>query len=219
MLRDVVIFGVKDFAELAHYHLTHDSDFNVVAFTVHKVYMPEKNLFCGLPVVPFEELESYYPPSSAAFFVPMAPTKMNQLREKVYAEGKQRGYSFISYISSRCTNFATTIGENCFVLEDNTIQPFVRIGDNVILWSGNHIGHHSTIGNHVMFTSHVVLSGHCQVGDYSLFGVNATIRDGLTIGQGTFVAMGTSVIKSTPEWSFVKGSFGEISGVDSRKMI
>lgn len=219
MLKDVVIFGVKDFAELAHYYLTHDSDFNVVAFTVHQAYMPEETFFCGLPVVPFEELESYYPPSSVAFFAPMAPTKMNQLRENVYAEGKQRGYTFISYISSRCTNFATTIGENCFVLEDNTIQPFVRIGDNVILWSGNHIGHHSTIGNHVMFTSHVVLSGHCQVGDNSLFGVNATIRDGLTIGQGTFVAMGTSVIKSTPEWSFVKGSFGEVSGVDSRKMI
>ncbi len=219
MLKDVVIFGVKDFAELAHYYLTHDSGYNVVGFTVHKAYMPQESLFCGLPIVPFEELESHYPPSEVAFFAPMSPTKMNQLREQVYMEGKQRGYSFISYISSRCTNFATSIGENCFVLEDNTIQPFVRIGDNVVLWSGNHIGHHSTIGNHVMFTSHVVLSGHCQVGDYSLFGVNATIRDGLTIGQGTFVAMGTSVIKSTPEWSFIKGSFGEVSGVDSRKMI
>jgi sugar O-acyltransferase (sialic acid O-acetyltransferase NeuD family) len=219
MLKDVVIFGVKDFAELAHYYLTHDSGYNVVGFTVHKAYMPQESLFCGLPIVPFEELESHYPPAQFAFFAPMAPTKMNKLREQVYMEGKQRGYSFISYISSRCTNFATSIGENCFVLEDNTIQPFVRIGDNVVLWSGNHIGHHSTIGNHVMFTSHVVLSGHCQVGDYSLFGVNATIRDGLTIGQGTFVAMGTSVIKSTPEWSFIKGSFGEVSGVDSRKMI
>ena len=214
-----MIFGVKDFAELAYYYLTNDSVFNVVAFTVHKAYMPEELVFCGLPVVPFEDLESHYPPSEVAFFAPMAPTNMNQLREKVYREGKQRGYSFISYVSSRCTNFATSIGENCFVLEDNTIQPFVHIGNNVVLWSGNHIGHHSIIGHHVMFTSHVVLSGHCQVGDFSLFGVNSTIRDGLIIGQGTFVAMGTSVIKSTPEWSFVKGSFGEVSGIDSRKMI
>lgn len=219
MLKDVVIFGVKDFAELAHYYLTNDSDYNVVAFTVNREYLPVGNEFCGLPVIPFEELELHYPPTRVAFFAPMAPSKMNQLREKVYLEGKQRGYSFISYISSRCTNFATSIGENCFVLEDNTIQPFVKIGDNVVLWSGNHIGHHSTIGNHVMFTSHVVLSGHCDVGDYCLFGVNATIRDGLKIATGTFVAMGTSVIKSTPEWSFIKGSFGEISGVDSRKMI
>ncbi|MEY2764170.1 MAG: hypothetical protein RLZZ205_594 [Bacteroidota bacterium] len=219
MLKDVVIFGVKDFAELAHFYLTKDSDFNVVAFTVHKAYLPDEDTFCGLPIVPFEDLEVHYPPSDFAFFAPMSPTKMNQLREGVYNDAKLRGYSFISYISSRCTNFASSIGENCFVLEDNTIQPFVTIGNNVVLWSGNHIGHHSTIGNHVMFTSHVVLSGHCVVQDNCLFGVNATIRDGLTLGKGTFVAMGTSVIKSTPEWSFIKGTFGELSGVDSRKMI
>lgn len=219
MLKDVVIFGVKDFAELAHFYLTKDSDYNVVAFTVHKAYLPEARTFCGLPVVPFEDLEVHYPPSDFAFFAPMSPTKMNQLREGVYNEAKNRGYVFISYISSRCTNYAASIGENCFVLEDNTIQPFVTIGNNVVLWSGNHIGHHSSIGNHVMFTSHVVLSGHCVVHDNCLFGVNATIRDGLTLGKGTFVAMGTSVIKSTPEWSFVKGSFGELSSVDSRKMI
>lgn len=219
MLYDVVIFGVKDFAELAHFYLSKDSEYNVVAFTVNKAYMPEEGTFCGLPVVPFEELEAHYPPSQFAFFAPMSPSKMNQLREGVYNEAKQRGYSFISYISSRCTNFASSIGENCFVLEDNTIQPFVTIGNNVVLWSGNHIGHHSSIGHHVMFTSHVVLSGHCVVQDNCLFGVNATIRDGLTLGKGTFVAMGTSVIKSTPEWSFVKGTYGELSGVDSRKMI
>ena len=219
MLKDVVIFGVKDFAELAHFYLTKDSDFNIVAFTVHKAYLPDEDTFCGLPIVPFEDLEVHYPPSDFAFFAPMSPTKMNQLREGVYNDAKLRGYSFISYISSRCTNFASSIGENCFVLEDNTIQPFVTIGNNVVLWSGNHIGHHSTIGNHVMFTSHVVLSGHCVVQDNCLFGVNATIRDGLTLGKGTFVAMGTSVIKSTPEWSFIKGTFGELSGVDSRKMI
>ncbi|MEN9333622.1 MAG: hypothetical protein RLY35_802 [Bacteroidota bacterium] len=219
MTKDVIIFGVKDFAELAHFYLTHDSEYHVVAFTVHRNFLPEEKLFCGLPIVAFEDVEALYPPSSFSFFAPMAPNKMNQLRERVYHEGKQKGYHFISYISSKCTNFATSIGENCFVLEDNTIQPFVQIGNNVVMWSGNHIGHHSVIGNHVMFTSHVVLSGHCIVGDYCLFGVNATIRDGLTIGNGTFVAMGTSVIKSTPEWSFVKGTFGEISGVDSRKMI
>ena len=46
--------------------------------------------------------------------------------EAIYREGKERGYSFISYVSSRATRFAgTPIGENCFILEDNTIQPFV----------------------------------------------------------------------------------------------
>ena len=38
-----------------------------------------------------------------------------------------------------------------------TIQPFVRIGSNVTLWSGNHIGHDATIGDHCFIASHVVI--------------------------------------------------------------
>ena len=158
----VIIFGTKDLAELAHYYLTNDSKYEVVAFTINKKYIKE-NTFHSLPVVPFEEIESYYPPSEFLFFAPMTGLKMNTLRKNIYEEGKLKGYKFISYISSKATLFDNKIGENCFILEDNTIQPFTEIGDNVILWSGNHIGHHSKIDNHVFFTSHVVLSGHCHV--------------------------------------------------------
>ncbi len=112
----------------------------------------------------------------------------------------------ISYISSRATLFENKIGENCFILENNTVQPFVEIGNNVILWSGNHIGHHSVIKDHVMFTSHVVLSGHCVVESYCTLGVNSTIRDGITISEGTFVAMGASIIKNTECWGMYKGN-------------
>ena len=91
-------------------------------------------------------------------------------------------------------------------MENNTIQPFTIIGNNVILWSGNHIGHHSVIKDHVMFTSHVVLSGHCIVENYTTIGVNATIRDGLTIGEGTFIAMAANVIKSTDPWGMYLGN-------------
>ena len=131
---------------------------------------------------------------------------MNRNREKIYLEGKARGYEFISYISSKATICDNQIGENCFILEDNTIQPFTSIGNNVVLWSGNHIGHHGRIDDHVFFTSHVVLSGHCHVKSYSFFGVNATIRDYLTIGEGTLVAMGSSVTKATDDWGVYLGN-------------
>jgi sugar O-acyltransferase (sialic acid O-acetyltransferase NeuD family) len=132
---------------------------------------------------------------------------MNRAREGIYRQAKARGYRFVSYISSRATIFpGTPIGENCLILEDNTIQPFTRIGDNVILWSGNHIGHHSIINNHVMITSHVVVSGHCTVGSYSFLGVNATIRDGLSLGEGTLVGMGACIGRDTEPWSVYQGN-------------
>jgi sugar O-acyltransferase (sialic acid O-acetyltransferase NeuD family) len=131
---------------------------------------------------------------------------MNRVREEIYFNIKKKGYDLISYISSKATLFGNKIGDNCFILENNTIQPFVEIGNNVVLWSGNHIGHHSIIKDHVMFTSHVVLSGHCNVESYSTLGVNSTIRDGVTIAEGTFVAMGACIIKNTDSWAMYKGN-------------
>jgi sugar O-acyltransferase (sialic acid O-acetyltransferase NeuD family) len=203
----VIIFGLQDFASLAHFYLTHDSTFQVAAFTVTREHSPAEPVFEGKPVVPFEELERHFPPDEYRFFAPMSPRGMNRAREAIYRQAKDRGYQFISYVSSRATVFpGTPIGENCFILEDNTIQPFTRIGDNVILWSGNHIGHHSIINNHVMITSHVVVSGHCTVGSYSFLGVNATIRDGLSLGEGTLVGMGACIGRDTEPWSVYQGN-------------
>jgi sugar O-acyltransferase (sialic acid O-acetyltransferase NeuD family) len=203
----VIVFGLRDFASLAHFYLTHDSEHEVVAFTVTEAYMPSDPRFEGKPVVPFEDLERHYPPQENHFFAPMSPHGMNRIREGIYRQGKERGYRFISYVSSRATFFAgTPVGENCFIVEDNTIQPFTRIGDNVVLWSGNHIVHHSVIHDHVMFTSHVVLSGHCTVEPYGFLGVNATIRDGLRLGEGTLVAMGACVGRDTEPWSVYQGN-------------
>lgn len=202
----VIIFGIQDFAELAHYYLENDSEHEVIAFCVNEKYIPEDKVFKNLPIVPFETVDKIYPASEYDFFAPMSPQQMNRLRENVYNDIKQKGYKLISYISSKATTFDNTIGDNCFILENNTIQPFTSIGNNVILWSGNHIGHHSVIKDHIMFTSHVVLSGHCVVENYCTLGVNATIRDGITIAEGTFVAMAASIIKNTEPWGLYKGN-------------
>jgi len=202
----VILFGIQDFAELAHYYLENDSEHEVVAFSVHLNYLPENLMFKGLPVVAFEEVEKQYPVSDYKFFAPLSPVKMNRFRETVYNEIKAKGYEMISYISSKATICHNEIGDNCFILEDNTLQPFTKIGNNVVLWSGNHIGHHGVIEDHVMFTSHVVMSGHCKIEKYSTLGVNSTIRDGVTIAMGTFVAMGACIIKNTEPWSMYKGN-------------
>ncbi|MCI0415673.1 acetyltransferase [bacterium] len=215
----VIIFGIQDFASLAHFYLKHDTEHEVMAFSVTKQYLPEAKTFEGLPVVAFDEIENLYPPNEFSFFAPMSHRKMNRLRELIYNQIKSKGYPLISYVSSKATVFeGTPIGENCFILEDNTIQPFTTIGNNVVLWSGNHIGHHSVIKDHVLFTSHVVLSGHCVVESYSFFGVNATIRDGVHIAEGTLVAMSASIFKDTEPWGVYKGTPGQKTDVLSKDL-
>ncbi len=205
-MKKIIIFGLEDFAELAHYYLVNDTAYEVVAFTVNSAYLPEKRTFKDLPIVGFDNIEETYSPDDYALFAPMAPAQMNKIREKIYNQGKVKGFKFISYISSKATILTKEIGDNCFILEDNTIQPFVKIGNNVVLWSGNHIGHHSVIEDHVTFTSHVVLSGHCTVKKHSVLGVNATVRDGVTISEGTFVGMAASITKDTEPWMIYVGN-------------
>jgi sugar O-acyltransferase (sialic acid O-acetyltransferase NeuD family) len=215
-MADVVIFGVKDFASLAHFYLRHDSAHRVAAFTVHREFMPAEAEFEGRPVVPLEELEASYPPDRVSAFAPMSHRRMNRLREGIYHELKGRGYALISYVSSRATTFPETpIGDNCFILEDNTIQPFAAIGDNVVMWSGNHVGHHSVIESHAFITSHVVISGHCRIGAHSFLGVNATLKDQITLGAGTLIGMGANVTKDTEPWSLYKADATRASKISS----
>lgn len=202
----VVIFGIKDYAELAHYYLENDSPHQVVAFCVHRQFIPPEAQFRGLPIVAFEDLEAIYPIDAVKVFAPMSPKNMNRDRQAIFEALKRRGYSFISFVSSRATVLGNVIGENCFILEDNTLQPFTKIGNNVVLWSGNHIGHHGEIHDHVTFTSHVVMSGHCSIGSYSFLGVNATLKDRVFLAEGTFIAMASAITTNTEPWSVYKGN-------------
>jgi sugar O-acyltransferase (sialic acid O-acetyltransferase NeuD family) len=196
----IVVFGVGQWAELAHFYLTHDSPHDVVAFTVDRDYLATRE-YRGLPVVPFDEVEQSHPPGDYQMFIPMSFKRMNHLRAEKYHEARRRGYSLVSYVSSRATTWpGFECGDNCFIFEDNTIQPFVRIGNDVVMWSGNHIGHHSTIKDHVMITSHVVISGCCTVEEYCFLGVNAAVRDETVVARETLVGMGVTIHKDTREF-------------------
>jgi sugar O-acyltransferase (sialic acid O-acetyltransferase NeuD family) len=200
----VVIFGAGQWAELAHFYLGHDSPHEVVAFTVDRDFLKEDR-FKELPVVPFDELEAHYSADRFSLFIPLSFKRMNHLRAERYYEAKRRGYKLISYVSSKATTWpGFSCGDNCFIFEDNTIQPYVEIGSNVVMWSGNHIGHHARIGDHVMITSHVVISGCCAIGDYCFLGVNSTVRDETTVAHDTLVGMGVVIAKDTNEFEIYR---------------
>ena len=195
----LVVFGAGEIAELAHYYFTRDSEHQVVAFTVDKQYR-KGDSFLGLPLLDFESVVERYPPKDFKMFVALSYAKMNKVRASKYHEAKELGYELVSYISSKCTLLTNEpIGDNCFILEDNTIQPFVKIGNDVTLWSGNHIGHESIIEDHCFIASHIVVSGHVHIHPYCFIGVNATLRDSITIAPETLIGAGAIIMKDTVE--------------------
>jgi sugar O-acyltransferase (sialic acid O-acetyltransferase NeuD family) len=195
----LVIFGAGDIARLAHHYFTTDSEHEVVAFTADRTYCHDDN-FLDLPLIPFEDVAPRYSPAEHKMFVALSYAKMNHFRESKYFEAKNAGYELVSYVSSRCTFLTThSPGDNCFILEDNTIQPFVQIGNNVTLWSGNHIGHDSVIEDHCFLASHIVVSGHVHIQRNCFIGVNATLRNSITIAPETLIGAGAIIMKDTTE--------------------
>jgi sugar O-acyltransferase (sialic acid O-acetyltransferase NeuD family) len=205
----LVIFGAGDIARLAHFYFSTDSDHEVVAFAVDPEYRSAET-FLDLPLVSIDDAVKRYPPDRHQMFVALSYQKMNRVRAGTYARAKALGYELVSYVSSRCS-FLTRhpIGDNCFILEDNTVQPFVRIGSDVTLWSGNHIGHDAIVGDHCFISSHVVVAGHVQIGEGCFIGINATLRDSIAIGAFTLVGAGAVVMKNTEPGSVYMGTRAE----------
>jgi sugar O-acyltransferase (sialic acid O-acetyltransferase NeuD family) len=194
MREQIVIFGTGAIAELAHFYFTEDSAYEVVGFCVDAEFL-ETEVFCGLPVVSFERVATIYPPEHYKMFVALSYSKINAIRRQKYEAAINCGYELVSYVSSHATVLNRgRIGSNCFILEDNTVQPFVTIGNNVTLWSGNHIGHHSTIQDHVFVASHVVISGGVEIGSQCFLGVNSTVRDHIVVGDRCVVGAGVLLL-------------------------
>jgi sugar O-acyltransferase (sialic acid O-acetyltransferase NeuD family) len=211
----IVIVGDGETAELAYEYFTHDSPHRVVAFCVERDYA-KKDQLCGLPVVTFEEIESLYPPDNHKAFVAISYTQLNRVRGRLYRAAKAKGYECVSYVSSRAFVWHNVeIGENCFIMENNVLQYCVRIGNNVVLWSGNHIGHQTVIHDNVFVSSHVVISGYCEIEENCFLGVNSSIANNLKIARDNLIGMGAVIHRDTEERKVYVGNPGKPLPKDS----
>ena len=216
--KKVVIIGAGETAAIAYEYFTHDSEYTVAGFSVERAYL-DATEFYGLPLVPFEELTDIYPPTEYDAFVAVSSTSMNRVRTKLYRAAKEKGYRCASYVSSRAFVWHNAkIGENCFIFEDNTIQPFVTIGNNVVLWSGNHIGHNTVIRDNCFIASQAVVSGYCNIGENCFLGVNSTIINNINVARDCFIGAGALIQKDTEEGRVYQAIGTEASRVGSLRL-
>ena len=196
--KKIVVFGTGLFAEVVHEYLENDPRYKIAAFTADSDYVGGDEKFLGKPLIPFEEVDTHYPPEEHLMFIAIGYSRVNRVRKKKFLEAKRKGYKLLTYVSPHAFLWRTVkLGENVFVFENNVVQPFVEIGDNTILWSGNHIGHHTKIGSHVFISSHVVISGNCRVGDHTFMGVNSTVIEGIKIAHDNIIGASTLIIEDT----------------------
>lgn len=195
--KKLVIIGDSAFAQIAYEYFEADTDYTVVGFSVEQAYLKQQEML-GLPIIPFETIESVFDPATHDVYVATVYTQLNRLRTRLANAAKEKGYKLASYISPRAFVWRNVeLGEHCFIFEDNTVQPFVKIGSNVVLWSGNHIGHHSTVRDNCFIASHVVISGFCDIGENSFIGVNATLANNVVLGKDNWIGPNVTIMKNT----------------------
>jgi sugar O-acyltransferase (sialic acid O-acetyltransferase NeuD family) len=216
----IIIFGIGRGANVATRYFGDDSPHEIVAYTVDDEYANRKE-FMECPVIPFSRIEKEIPPKESQMFVLLGFQRMNALRAEKFAAAKAKGYSLASYISSRIlASGKPQMGENCFILEGNVFNYDVMIGDNVVMWSSNHVGDLSVIEDHVFISSHVVLSGEVRIGAHSFLGVNATISNHVHVGARCYIGANALIAQNTPPDSvYITKATARLEQIDSLRFL
>jgi sugar O-acyltransferase (sialic acid O-acetyltransferase NeuD family) len=217
-MKPVVIFGIGELAQLAHYYFVQDTARQVAGFTVDPAYITAAE-FCGLPLVAFDHVHDTFPPAEFDLFVAIGYTNLNAARTQKCADAKARGYRLASYVSTRASTWPDlVVGDNCFIMEGNLIQPFVKIGNNVIIWCGSLISHHVEIGDNCFVASEVTVSGGVKIEPNCFIGVNATIREHVTIGRNCIIGAGALILKDAPPDQGYLAAETKSAGIPSHRL-
>jgi sugar O-acyltransferase (sialic acid O-acetyltransferase NeuD family) len=195
----VVMFGAGQTAEIINYYFKNDSPYEVVACTIDGQYIKEDR-FSGLPVIAFEDVTKDFPADRYDMFVAMGYDRLNTVRAEKYAEAKRKGYRLVNYVSSKAGIVCSVdMGDNCLILENQSIQPFVRIGSNVYIWGSSVIGHHSVVGDHCWLASEACIGGNSVIGRYCFIGLNATIGHLIKVGSGCLIGAGSLITRNVKD--------------------
>lgn len=190
-MRNLVIFGVGQLAQLASFYLNQQSKYQLVGYSTDN---PQSSVHEGLPLVAAEDLNNRFTPDDTSLFVAISYHKQNSIRKHRCEELRKQGWSLASIISPTAVIADNCIlGDNLFIVESVVVQPWSQIGDGVVLWSGVQVGHHSLLGAYCFLSAGTVLMGCNTVGSCAHLAGGVTVRDHLKVGSGQQIAAGETV--------------------------
>ena len=99
------------------------------------------------------------------------------------------------------------IGDSCifreFVTINSGIHGHTKVGNNVYMLRGSHLGHDVEVENKVTISCNVMVGGHATIKEGSNIGLSTVIHQHRIIGSYTMIGMGSVVTKDVP--NFVLG--------------
>jgi sugar O-acyltransferase (sialic acid O-acetyltransferase NeuD family) len=217
--RRIAIFGTGTGADTARRYIERDSEHQVVGYIIDREFFKEPT-FNGRPVVVVDDALTAFSPDDVLAFVPLGSVRMNMLRAEKYQLLKSLGYRFLSYVhSSNKLDGHCEIGENCFILENQSVNFDAAIGNNVVIWSGCQIGDRSRIDDHAFLAAHVVLNGDVTVGEYAYLGSNCNISNEVHVGRQSFIGANALITQNTEERAVHVVEATLAAGIDSLRFV
>jgi UDP-N-acetylglucosamine acyltransferase len=89
-----------------------------------------------------------------------------------------------------------------------------RIGDDVLIMNGVHVGHDSQVGDHVIIASLCAIAGHVRIEDYAAVGGLTGIHQFARIGESAMVAATSAVSQDVPPFALASGDRARLSGLN-----
>lgn len=214
-MKNAIIVGTGDYALVAYHLLKKEGKYHVIAFSEERNYIRFHKIE-DLPNIPFEDLEEKAPAEDTVLLIAIGPNKVNSVRERLYLIAKEKGYSFITYISPDASVWdENAIGENSFIFPKCVVEPFAKVGNNSVLWSGAILAHHSEVKDHCFLAPGVCISGRSVIGNNTFVGINSTVRDNVIVAEKCIIGGGAIIKKNTEAGSVYSAKGTSIYGTDS----
>lgn len=204
-MNDIVIYGDSDFAERIYLYIKLEKEINVLAFTNSRNFKT-RDVICGLPVIPFEELDNILKGKNFKILIAVGYSSMNKLRSKIHAECVNAGFSIATYISKTAILYSNDIGEGTIIMPNVYIGPRCSIGTSNIFAANSCVAHDNTIGDFNFISSNVALGGGASVLNNCFLGLSSTIKDGVIIEEYSLLGQAANVLQSTDKYGVYAGN-------------
>ena len=197
---NVVIIGMTQFSEWVCQSINKEGCAHVVAFSAEKKYCTVSS-FMGLPVIPIEELANHFDKRKTKLLVTVGYKKMNQVRERIFEEVKERGWSHYTYVStSSIVDHSAVIEPGAIIMPSAYIGPNVHIGRGTIINVCAVLSHEIEIGDFCFIAPQAVFGGNSTVGKNCFIGLNSTIMNGVRIEDFNLIGASACISKNTVEY-------------------
>ena len=197
-MRNLLIAGSGDLAQLMAYHARYNGNYNVIGFLDD--FKVKDTFEYGLPIIGnIKDAEKLFKAKVFDELIIGIGYKHLKFRKSLFNQLVDIIPMANIIHSSGYIDKSVKIGTGNFILPGCTLDSGVEIGNNVVLNTGVTIAHDSKINSHIFVGPAVQIAGKVVIEEGCFIGIGSTIIDNIKINQDIQLGGGAVVINNLNE--------------------